>query len=245
MLTETITNSIRTIEQLRRQRENKATAEQFSANLTKLRTCVTETQKTLDCAEELRACHISETPVLTKAVLDELWDAVNECGMAISDGSLNADKVRLLEFHAKTAKQEVSAVWNQDASALVELRKSRLAILRGLSADGPRIRDLENNMQNALTSPVTRERIRSFAQDVAVAKRIADNFPLDADIEDFLQKVFQRRATLADLTPEILTWLRKYGFQRKFQIVNANQDLPGRNTSVVRPAYPAHKTPAR
>ena len=220
MLTETIANSVETIERLRQRRENKAAAAQFSTALTKLNACVARTQKTLDCAEELRLCHISEAPVLTKAVLDELRESVNECGNAVSDGSLNADKVRLLEFRAKAAKQEMEAVWNQDASALVESLKSRLAILRGLSADGAHIRELESNMQNALTSPLTPERIRSFAQDAAIAKRIADRFPLDADMEDFLQKVSRRQATLADLTPEVLAWLSKYGFQRKFRIVN-------------------------
>ena len=221
MLTETITNSVQAIEKLRRQRENKAAAAQFSEALTKLNACVTQTQKTLDCAEELRACHISETPVLTKAVLDGLRETVNDCGNAVSDSSLNVDKARLLEFRAKTAKEELDAAWNQDASALVEPLKSRLSILRGLSADGSRIRELESSMQNALTCPVTRERIRFFAQNVAEAKQIADNFPLDAEIEGFLQKVSQRQATLADLTPEVSTWLSEYGFQRKFRIVNS------------------------
>ena len=221
MLTEIISDSVRTMERLRQQRASKAAAEQFSAALAKLNACVTQTQKTLDCAEELRACHISEAPILTKAALDELRDSVNECGNAVSDGSLNADKVRLLEFRAKAAKQEMEAAWNQDASALAEALKSRLAILRSLSADGPRIRELESNMQNALTRPVTPEGIRSFAQDVAIAKRIADNFQLDAAMEDFLQKVSRRQATLADLTPEVLAWLRKHGFQRKFRIVNS------------------------
>lgn len=221
MLTETITNSVQTIEKLRRHRENKAAVAQFSAALTKLSACVTRTQNALDCAEELRACHISEAPVLTKAVLNELRDSVSDCGNAVSDGSLNADKVRLLESHATTAKRELDDAWSQYAPTLVEPLKSRLAILRDLSDDGPRIRVLETRMQNALDSPVTKERIRSFAKDIQEATQIADGFPLDTEIEAFLQKVSQRRATLADLTPEVFAWLSERQFQRKFRIVSS------------------------
>ena len=221
MLTETISNSVQTIEKLRRHRENKAAAAQFSTALTRLSACVTQTQKTLDCAEELLACHVSEIPVLTKAIRDELQDTVNNCGNAVNNGSLDTDKVKWLEVHAKTAKQELDAAWNQYAPTLVEPLKSRLAILRDLSDDGSRIRELESHMQNALDSPVTKERIRSFAKDIQEAKRIAEGFPLDADIEAFLQKVSQGRATLADLTPEVLVWLSKHQFQRKFRIVSS------------------------
>ncbi len=221
MLTDTIQNSVQTIERLTKQRENKAAAAQFSVALAKLNVSLTQTQKTLDCAEEMKACHVSETPVLTKATLDKLRGAVNDCGSAIHEGALDAYKVQSLEVHAKEAKRELDDAWRQCAPALVETLKSRLAILRDLSADGARIHELENNMQNALTNPVTQERIRSFAQDLALAKRIADRFPLDPEIEAFLQKVSRGRATLADLTPEVFAWLSERQFLRKFRIVSS------------------------
>ena len=220
MLTETIQSSISALKRKEQLTKDKAAAAQLHKNLAKLNVCVTQTQETLDCAEEMKACHISEVPIFTGAVRDELREAVNDCGNAIHEGALNADKVQLLEFHAKAAKRELDDSWSQYAPTLVDPLKSRLAILRSLSADGQRIQKLETSMQAAFTNPVTKEHIRSFAQDVAEAKQITDKFPLDAEIEDFLQKVSQRRATLADLTPEVLLWLRKYQFLRKFRIVS-------------------------
>ena len=221
MLTDTIASSVQTIERLRQRRERKGADEQFSSNLTKLSACVEQIQETLNCAEELLACHVSETPVLTKTVLDDLRNIVSDCGNAVNDSSLNADKVHVMMSCAKTAKQELDSSWKESASALFDPLESRLIILRDLSEKGVRIRELEKSMHNSLTSPVTRKQIRAFANAVNEAAQIVNSFPLDAEIEVFLQKVSRRQATLADLTPEVYAWLNEYQFLHKFRIVSS------------------------
>ena len=208
MLTETIQRSIDAIKEQRRMMERKATSEQFSAALGELNKAAIQTQKTLDCADEVKACHISQVPVLTSTVRDKLLEDVNNCGKAIHERALNADKIGLLKSSAKAAQKELDDAWKQCASNLIEPLKGRLSILRDLSEDGMRIQKLE-------------ERIRSFAKDIQEATRIVNSFPLDSNIENFLRKVSRRNATLADLTPEILAWLCEYHFQNKFLIVSS------------------------
>ena len=221
MLTETIQRSIDAIKEQRRMMERKATSEQFSAALGELNKAAIQTQKTLDCADEVKACHISQVPVLTSTVRDKLLEDVNNCGKAIHERALNADKIGLLKSSAKAAQKELDDAWKQCASNLIEPLKGRLSILRDLSEDGMRIQKLDVNMRKARESPVERERIRSFAKDIQEATRIVNSFPLDSNIENFLRKVSRRNATLADLTPEILAWLCEYHFQNKFLIVSS------------------------
>lgn len=50
--------------------------------------------------------------------------------------------------------------------------------------------------------------MKKLVADVSEAKKIADEFSLNPEIEVFLKKVSSLQATVADLTPDILTWLK-------------------------------------
>ena len=69
-----------------------------------------------------------------------------------------------------------------------------------------------------MVSPVSRKQINALVSKVDEANKITSNFPLKPEIEVFLKKVSAQRASIADLTPNILEWLREHKLREKFKV---------------------------
>lgn len=59
---------------------------------------------------------------------------------------------------------------------------------------------------------------KSLVSDVTEAKQITEEFSLNPEIEDFLKKVSSQRATVNDLTPNVLIWLKGKNLTGKLKI---------------------------
>ena len=62
---------------------------------------------------------------------------------------------------------------------------------------------------------IQKEGIEAFKEE---KKKIADEFSLNPEIEVFLKKVSALQATVADLTPDTLTWLKEKNLTSKLKI---------------------------
>ena len=60
--------------------------------------------------------------------------------------------------------------------------------------------------------------IKKLVADVDEAKRITHGFSLNPEIEAFLQKVSSQQATIVDLTPNVLTWLKEKKLTSKLKV---------------------------
>ena len=60
--------------------------------------------------------------------------------------------------------------------------------------------------------------VNSLVSYVAEAKQIIDQFSLNPEIEDFLKKVSSQRATVLDLTPNVMVWLKEKNLTSKLRI---------------------------
>lgn len=59
-----------------------------------------------------------------------------------------------------------------------------------------------------LKMPTSSKGIDDFLEKVSRGKDIVDNLHLDEEVEKFINKVKMQKATVSDLTPHILEWLK-------------------------------------
>jgi len=91
-------------------------------------------------------------------------------------------------------------------------------MIGGLSNDPKRARELANKITQTAAGDPSTKAINSMVSDVAEAKRIADKFSLNPEIEGFLKKVSSQQATILDLTPKVLAWLKEKNLTGKLKI---------------------------
>lgn len=66
--------------------------------------------------------------------------------------------------------------------------------------------------------PITERRLDIINDNLNKSKRIISEIGLTKEIEEFLEKIRENRATLTDLTPEILNWLKSRDLQDKISL---------------------------
>lgn len=127
-------------------------------------------------------------------------------------------EVNAISANLKTAQAELAAAWSRDAVTFADGAKGYLTIICGLTDDPKSVRELAKSIGDIMVSPVSRKQINALVSKVDEANKITSNFPLKPEIEVFLKKVSAQRASIADLTPNILEWLREHKLREKFKV---------------------------
>ena len=87
-----------------------------------------------------------------------------------------------------------------------------------LSDNPTRSKELADNIGKLVSSDPTIKGIKQLVSDVTEAKKIVEAFSLNPEIERFLQKVSAKKATIVDLSPNVLTWLEEKNLTNKLHI---------------------------
>ena len=197
LLTETITNSTSAIKKRRAAIESKHHAETYAKALFQLAQTTESIKGTLDCAAAMIDSGIVNTPLMDESTRNDLIACINECGSGVS---------------------EMKIVWKDAAGKYAEGSSGYLSMIGGLPADPKRAKELADNISKAVAADPTIKGISSLISDVAEAKKIIEAFSLNPEIEAFLKKVSAQQATVLDLTPNILSWLKEKKLTSKLKI---------------------------
>ena len=81
-------------------------------------------------------------------------------------------------------------------------------MISGLTQDPRKARELGDNITRTVDGALSINAINNLVTNVGEAKKITDSFALSPAIEVFLKKVSSAQATVTDLTPEIMQWLK-------------------------------------
>ena len=109
-------------------------------------------------------------------------------------------------------------IWPDASLKYSEGSKGYLSMIGGLSNDPKRAKELADNITKTVAGDPSIKAVKSLVSDVAEAKQITDEFSLNPEIENFLKKVSSQRATVFDLSPNILTWLNEKNLTSKLKI---------------------------
>lgn len=218
LLTDTIKNSTSAIKKRRATIESKQHAETYAKALVQLAQATENIKGTLDCATVMKESGIVSTPLMDETTRSDLLACINDCGNGVSEMKLTLEAVRLLKSKGDAVSTQVKIVWRDASLKYSDGSKGYLSMIGGLSSDPKRAKELADNITKTVASDPSIKAIKSLVADVAEAKKITDEFSLNPEIEDFLKKVSSQRATVFDLTPNVLTWLKEKNLTGKLKI---------------------------
>lgn len=218
LITETIKNSTSAIKQRRATLESKQSAENYAKALAQLAQATESIKGTLDCAAAMKEKGIVSTPLMDEPTRSELLACIGDCGNGVSEMQLTLETVRLLKSKGDAVATQIKIVWRNAAQRYSDGSKGYLSMIGGLSNDPKRAKELADNITLTVAGELSIKAINSLVSDVAEAKQIADRFSLNPEIEGFLKKVSTQQATVLDLTPNILTWLKEKNLTSKLKI---------------------------
>ena len=218
LLTDTIKNSTSAIKTRRATLESKQHAETYAKALNHLSQVTTSISKTLDCAVSMKQYGIVDEPLMDDDTKQDLLSCVNDCGNAISERNLAPDTVRLLQSKGDAISVQIKVIWKDASKKYSDGTRGYLSMIGGLSDNPQKARVLADSIEKAVNGEPSIKAITSLIDDVAEAKKITDSFALNTAIETFLQRVSSQKATVADLTPEIMVWLKEKNLMNKLRL---------------------------
>lgn len=218
LLTETIKHSTSAIQKRRTVQENKKSAEDYSKALEQLTQASNALKTTLDCAAEMKSKGIVEHPLILQQMRDELVEHANNCGKGVFDGTLALDIVIAFKTKSDAVAGQIKIVWKDAATKYADGTKGYLSMIGGLTDDPKHARELADSISETVAGTLSIAAVKKLVADVAEAKRIADAFSLNPEIEAFLKKVSFQQATVIDLTPKVLSWLKEKKLTRKLKV---------------------------
>lgn len=218
LLTETIQKSTSAIKKRRLAIESKQHAETYSKALVQLTQATEDIKATLDCATAMIDSGIVNTPLMDENTCNDLIACINECGSGVSEMKLTMEAVQLLKTKGDIIAGQIKIVWKDAAGKYAKGSSGYLSMIGGLSADPKRAKELADNISKAVAADPTIKGISGLVSDVAEAKKITDAFSLNPEIESFLKKVSAQQATVLDLTPNVLSWLKEKKLTNKLKI---------------------------
>ena len=209
LLNDTIQKSTTAIKTRRMALEKKQDMDSYMLALALLAKQDTAIKSILACAKELQKQGIVDESVLSRTSRDDLMAAVGECGSAISESELTLDTVKVLQTKASALTDQIRIIWKDAAKKYAEGTKGYLSMISSLTSDPQKARILSESISKTIDSPLSTHAINKLVSDVKEAKEITDSFSLSPNIEYFLKRVSSQQATVADLTPEVMDWLKE------------------------------------
>ena len=218
MISESIKHSINAIQRKRSAQESKLSLDAQTAALAQLDVACKQAKSLLECCASIQSSGISKEAPLSDGTRQELMDSISSCGNAVSEHALSKDTVSVLSSTVKNASNEVQQVWKSQATSYSEGSKGYLSLIAGLTADPKGARMLAVRINDICNEAPTVKNVQTLTADISKAKEIISRFSIKPEIEAFLKKVSAQQATVFDLTPEILAWLKAQGLTRKLKV---------------------------
>ena len=198
--------------------ESKQHAESYAKALAQLAQVSEGIENTLNCAVAMKESQLVDTPLLDETTRTELLNCINDCGNGISELTLTLDSVKLLKSKGDAFATQIKMIWKDAASKYSDGTKGYLSMLGSLSDNPKKAKDLADNIKKIVAGDPSIKSISDLVTDVMLSKEIIESFALNTSIETFLHKVSAQQATVMDLTPEILTWLKDKNLLFKLKI---------------------------
>ncbi len=188
---------------------NKQAAKAFKDQVIVLGQCTSQLEQLLNLIKAMQEKKIS-SKAFTMEIKDSLQDAVDTCGQKTSDHTLDVSAVTALKNSIELCRKNVDITWKETANDLSNGVENSLASLKGLFQNKQEAEELLEALEKAKVSlPGSAKVIDTFLDNVKRGKGLIDGLHLDEEAEKFIAKVRTQQATVADLSPHIMDWLKE------------------------------------
>lgn len=144
--------------------------------------------------------------------------AISDCGQACSTQSLAKSNVDALSATISKYNSQVGVYWQSIASSATTPLVSYLSVVENLLDNKEKVKEIEKELQSKAKSAPTPENISALSKAIEKANEVADSYKMSPGVEKFLEKVKSGKATMADITPEVATWINDKALSGKIRI---------------------------
>ena len=218
MLIDKIDNSIQTINARRSAQDRKISAENYTKALNQLQKTSGDLQTILDCIDLIETNQITSHHIINEDIRNSLRENINSCGEAIYRNELSIEMVKLIQEQVKTLTQLLNAEWKDASLKYSEKTVGYLSLICDLTDSPAQARKLIFSVNEICAAAPNKKSIKGLVDNVNAASKIVDAFSLSPQIELFLKKISNKQATLSDLTPTVLSWLKENRLMNKLKI---------------------------
>lgn len=219
MILESIQSANNTILDSMQFTNNKQAAKNFNTQVCLLSQYTSQLEQLLNIIVTLQATK-NVLNLFNAEVKESLQVAVDACGEKLFDHTLDNSTVASLKSSIELCKKSVEISWVKAASGIANDVESSLKTLKNLLPNKQKAEAvLENLSKSKNTLPGSSKVIEAFFDSVNQGKELIDGLHLDNEIEKFINKVRTQQATVADLTPHILEWLKDNNLTGKIRVI--------------------------
>ncbi len=143
------------------------------------------------------------------------------CDKVVTDGSASASTNDFIRAESKKVTASIAEEWGRHYQKSTANVISLLETVKGIIPDSNKATYAINKIRKASNWSISADAYSSMKQGLGDADLILKDLDLDEDSEvlAFLKLVGEERATVLNLTEEILAWLRKEGIEDKLAIL--------------------------
>jgi hypothetical protein len=139
-----------------------------------------------------------------------------ELKMATESGLVDKDKIASSETKLTTIQVECKKNWVKQYALLTSARVSTLKVISEI--DTEKVSSCLRDIQKAETWNTDIVVLKTMMSGLESTDQLISNLGLNQDIIQFLQNMNQGRATLADLTDEVLNWIKEENLESKIRL---------------------------
>lgn len=149
--------------------------------------------------------------------VDQLKDLLKSLNDCVFDSFVDEEMYKISEKNFKIVEKQIKSEWELFHKSKTISIKNTLNIIFNIN---------KFNVERCLIDISTAEKWESDIQKYQQMKKGLDdaqnliaNLNLNDDVVVFLKKISTKRATITDLTPEIIDWIYKENLEKKIKIV--------------------------
>lgn len=153
-------------------------------------------------------------------VMSGLKGIIKNCEQVVKVGAANAATTGFIEGERKRIYDAVGQDWITYYQGATSHIISLLETVKGILLNEDRVKYATNKMRKAASWSKTADNYRFLNEGLADAEKILTDLGLDedSDILAFLKLVSEGKATIRNLTGEILTWIKAENLEDKLHI---------------------------
>lgn len=150
--------------------------------------------------------------------VQDLQNAIIECGNAVNQLSLSASDVIKLAKDFQDQYKQLAYIWKQEAKNHVTPIQSYLNVIQVLLDNTDEAASLSRSLGTGSTADPTPAIVNTLAANAQKANALTSNFQMSDSVRTFLNKTKNRSATLADITPEVRDWITAHKLDKKIKL---------------------------
>lgn len=178
----------------------------------KFRNLVFDTKKYL---EIIKYCN-GEFEFNVKCV-DQLKDLLKSLNDCVSDSFVDEEMYKISEKNFKIVEKQIKSEWELFHKSKTISIKNTLNIIFNINKFNVERCLIDIGAADKWESDI--QKYQQMKKGLDDAQNIIANLNLNDDVVVFLKKISTKRATITDLTPEIIDWIYKENLEKKIKIV--------------------------